>query len=73
MLVTNKKVLNIPRLNIAGNFISQVNCVKYLGVHIDDKLKFSVQLVNLNSRLSRIFSASYRLRDLLNKETAMKM
>ena len=73
ILVTNKKVLNIPRLSIGGNFISQANCVKYLGVHIDEKMKFSVQLANLKARLSRICNASYRLRNLFDKETAMKM
>ena len=36
LLITNKQVSIKPQLNIGGNNLSKVECVKYLGVYIDE-------------------------------------
>ena len=43
MTVTNKIVVNCPKLFIGSDPIKKVDSFKYLGIHVDPQLKFDVQ------------------------------
>lgn len=50
---------------IDGNQIDQVNCTKYLGVYIDNKLNFDVHINELTKNLSRKLAWLSRLRKIV--------
>ena len=52
------------------NFINRKNSVKYLGLFIDDKLKFSDHVTHIKSKLAVFAGISFRLRDQFNLRTA---
>ena len=72
MLITNRKIENIPKLYIDQDEIKRVDTVKYLGCFIDDKLKFHVQINHIEAKLSRYCGVSYRLKQHFNRDTALK-
>ncbi len=49
--------------------IMPTNCVKLLGVHIDDKLSFAEHVTYLCKKTAKQLNAMSRLRNILNKET----
>ena len=61
---------HIPNVNIHGVEIEYVNEYKYLGLLIDNKLKFSRHMNMINNRLSKIVGTAYSLRDTLNLSAA---
>ena len=61
-----KKVENVRELKVYDFSIKRVNCVKYLGMFIDEQLKWDVHVNNLCSTLSRNFHMFYSIRDILN-------
>ena len=70
MLITNKIVDNDPIIYIDHDQISRVNCYKYLGVYMDDKLRYGRQIEVLKVTLSRFCGMSYRLKEHLNLKAA---
>ena len=52
------KPTNITSLNLENQIIQNVNCAKFLGIFIDDELKWSV---HINHVLKRVSSGSYAL------------
>ena len=56
MVITNKVVNNYPVLSIGGNNIVRVECFKYLGVQIDNNLKFQCQVDHVKSKLNTLAS-----------------
>ena len=52
------KPTNITSLNLENQIIQKVNCAKFLGIFIDDELKWSV---HINHVLKRVSSGSYAL------------
>ena len=66
MLFTNKNVTNDPIIKMNGNVISRDRVYKYLGIYIDDKLKYQKQIDTLCLKTSRLCGVSYRLRGHLN-------
>ena len=52
MLVIKKKINNF-NVKINGITINRNNCIKYLGILIDDKLKWKNHIENSCSKLSR--------------------
>ena len=59
-----------PNITINGVEIDYATEYKYLGLLIDNKLKFSKHIDMTNSRLSKIVGTAYSLRDTLNLATA---
>ena len=55
-------------LFINDNKIKQVNCFKYLGVRIDDKLKWTDHIKHIEGKLSSACGAMYRLREIVNQQ-----
>ena len=53
---TNRRVGFSPVIKIRDRALLQVNCVKFLGVHIDDKLNFSHHIDSVCSKVSRSLS-----------------
>ena len=52
-------------LKLDDNLITQVQHTKFLGVTIDDRLKFDIHIQNLINKLKRYISLYYRLRELI--------
>lgn len=61
-IYTNKKIENKITLHIAGENILQAKTVKYLGVFIDEDLKWSTHISKLNTVLCRIVGLISRAR-----------
>lgn len=72
MIITSKSTDNIPSININNAPIEYVNAFKYLGINIDNKLKFKDHIKQLNMRLSRISGTCYYMGPKFDTETALK-
>ena len=72
MLVTNRHYDGTPHIVIDGNPIRRVDCTKYLGLYLDNQLKFHSQIENIEGKLSRYSGISFRLRNHFNRKTALK-
>ena len=63
-----KKIDNVTDLKVYENSIKRVKSVKYLGMCIDEELKWDEHVNNLCSTLSRNFSMFYSIRSLLTDD-----
>ena len=54
MLFTNKKVVIDPVIEMNGNLISRASEFKYLGIYLDDKLKYQKQIDTLCTKISKL-------------------
>ena len=70
IIVPNKKLEFEPKIMLGEDVILRKNSVKYLGMLIDDKLKFSDHVTHLNSKLAVYSGVSYRLQNRFNLRTA---
>ena len=70
MMVTNKKVAVQPQIFLGDEPIPRVECARYLGVYIDNHLRFNKHIGYLQSKMSRICGISYRLSRHMNIKTA---
>ena len=59
-----------PEIKLRTDQISRKKFVKYLGLHIDDNLKFSQHVDTLKTKLSRLAGVSYRLKSYFNYKTS---
>jgi exonuclease III len=57
-------------LTIRTDQLEQVNVIKFLGVHIDSKLNFKNQIINLRMKLARLVGLSYAIGPNMNIESA---
>ena len=72
MLITNKRVEADPSIFIDGVRLERATKFKYLGIVLDEKLKFHGHIDKLRGKLSRLCGVSYRLGRHLNLATAKK-
>ena len=56
---------NALKLNLSGDMISQVKFTKFLGLIIDDKLKYDMHIQNLVNKLKKYIPFYHRLRQLV--------
>ena len=70
MLFTNKHILNEPNIKLGGQVLSRVNSFKYLGIYVDDKLKFNHHVDHLKAKLSQFCGITFRLRRYFNGASA---
>ena len=70
MLITNRRVEMYPSLVIGGNEISRVENFKYLGIMMDEKLKYHAQVEYIKSKLSSLCGVSFRLKNHFNLQSA---
>ena len=73
LVVTHRSIGVEPSLAISTDPILRKNAVRYLGLMVDDKLKFSNHIKNLKGRMSILCGITYRLNDYLNLNAAKKM
>ena len=73
MIITNRHI-TIPRdtIRINNEAIRQSSSVKYLGVHLDSKLRFNDQINHVTSKISRISGISFRLKRFFNLGAAKR-
>lgn len=48
------------------------NCIKYLGIQVDDKLSWNYQIDNVRSRTRKLIYIFRQLRSVANKKTLIK-
>ena len=70
MIFTNKAVLAEPEIFLGIDKINRKSSVKYLGLHIDDKMHFNNHFDSLKTKLSRFSGVSYRLGAYFNLRAA---
>ena len=69
ILFSNTEKQNkLPELKLADQVISKVACVKFLGVHIDEKLKWDTHINIVKKRISRSFYAINKAKHVLNRK-----
>ena len=73
MLITNKQNLLNPMIYINNDIVKQSSCAKFLGIYLDDKLKFNDHITYLESRLRQYRGITYRLRMFLNFKSAKNL
>ena len=73
MLITNKINYNEPSIYIGSEAVLRTECFKYLGVLLDNSLKFHKHVDSVYSRLSQVSGISYRLRNHLDESSAKKI
>ena len=72
MIVTNKNVNTNTDICIGNDKLKKVDKFKYLGLIIDDKLKFQPHIIHTKAKLSQICGSSYRLKHFFNLSAARK-
>ena len=70
MIFTNVNTFVVPDLKIDGRSIEYVTHFKYLGLTLDHRLKFTLQIDNVTRRLASAAGISYRLGDSFNYDAA---
>ena len=70
MVFSNMNVATIPDLRIDGKSIEHVTNFKYLGLIIDNKLKFTSQIENVIQRMASATGITYKLGDSFNYDAA---
>lgn len=70
MVITRKRNINVEDVNImiAGSRLEIVDCIKYLGVYIDNRLKFDKNIDNVCTKVGRKVGVLSRLRNELNMQ-----
>ena len=53
MIITNKALLNRSKLKIRNKKIKKIDCIKFLGVMMDDKLNFDRHALHICGRVAR--------------------
>ena len=66
MIFTNKIIVSEPHIWLGNSRIERKTTVKYLGLNIDDSLKFNTHLDYLKGKLAQLSGVSYRLKDYFN-------
>ena len=61
MIITNRKIHISPVLRYGESFIKIENSVTYLGVLIDNKLKFNYHIKNLCKKVSKSAGIIYKI------------
>jgi len=64
---------NTFNLSINGIYLNEVNSVKYLGVHIDNKLSWKKHVANLCSKVAKGSWALTKLRKYVNHKTLLSI
>ena len=75
MLFTNAKVNNsqIPNVLLNGSNITQCSSVQFLGVTIDENLKFNIHINNITRKISKNIGILYKLRYFVPTKTLISI
>jgi hypothetical protein len=70
LLFSPRPILTDPVLTIRGVPLIRESEYKYLGVHIDDKLKFNCHILSIKSRLAKLCGTSFKIGKYLSLDAA---
>lgn len=71
IIISEKKnILNINKITIDGEIIERVKTIKYLGIDIDEHLKFNDYLISVKKKVSSTIYLLGRIRNKINVKTA---
>ena len=70
ILFTNKRVADKPMQELDGQQLIRAKDFKYLGVHLDDDLKYQNHIDQLCDKLSKLCGVTYRLYNYLDSKSA---
>lgn len=73
MLFTNKPIYILPDIYFQNDILTWVDNIKYLGVVIDSKLNFNLQLDMIRNKVSRGTGIIYSLRSYLPQSLLVKL
>ena len=73
MLFTNKVVHNFPDVYFNNDLLQWVNHIKYLGLIIDNKINFNLQINYIHSKISRGCGIIYRLKSFFPRSLLLKL
>ena len=73
LLLTNRPVAVYPVISLGGDIIERVGTSKYLGIHLDDKLKYHDQIAHVKSKLRQFRGVSHRISRFIDKKSAKKV
>ena len=62
MLFTNRTVHNLPNIYLGNDLLQWEDNIKYLGVIIESKLNFNMQLYNFNAKILKCTGIIYTLK-----------
>ena len=62
MLITNKHVHIEPNIILGSTTLARASNFKYLGIHLDNKLKYNLHLHYIKAKLSQFCGVTYRLK-----------
>ena len=72
IIVSRRKIDSIPNLILGSDNIKHSKSVKYLGIIIDDNMKFNSHAFHLKSRLSAIVGISFKIKHFLDINSSKK-
>ena len=73
ILITNKKVDDNPIVKLGGDNIERVSNCKYLGMYIDENIKYHHQISHIESKLRQLRGMTFRIRNYIDKAGARKI
>ena len=73
MLFANRTIHNLPDIYLGNDLLQWVDNIKYLGVIIDNKLNFNMQLNSINAKISKCTGIIYRLKTFLPKSILLNL
>ena len=65
---TDKQRLNLPEIKLANQVISKAESVKFLGIYIDEKLKWDTHINIVKKRITKSFFAINKAKHVLNRK-----
>ena len=73
MIISNRNAeVADDAIHMGNDIVKQSSTVKYLGVHIDRKLRFNDQIASITSKIARISGISFRLKRFFNLSAAKR-
>ena len=72
IIISRRKIDFIPNLLLGSDNIGHVKSVKYLGIVIDDNMKFNSHASHLKSKLSAIVGISFKIKHFLDINSSKK-
>jgi len=73
MILTNRQVAPQVDISVNNTVLEVVHNYKFLGTTLDDKLNFSVNLKELQGKISQLTGISYRVGPFLNESSARSL
>ena len=73
MLITNKVINEDIRVSIDENSIERVDNTKFLGVYLDDKLKWTKHIAHIKNKISKNIAILNKVRDCIQEKALITL